>query len=107
MKNIVLNAALLCLLGCTSTGSSTRSEGAMKVDGATKESTDRSLKEMMNSLPNRNRCLLQAAVMRIQMGDPELNKENNLGLKLKNMTSEQVVTLSQEYPEKIVALCRD
>jgi hypothetical protein len=79
----------------------------MKIDGTTEESTDRSLKEMMNSLSNRNKCLLLAAVMRIQMGDPELNKENNLGVKLNNMTSEQVITLSHEYPEKIVSLCRD
>lgn len=103
-----LSIILLTLaMGCIAEESNTQITPETKIDGSTKESTNVSLKGMLSALPNKQRCLLQASVMRIRIGDPALLEANKFGETVNGLTASQVMALSEQYPAKVTALCKD
>ena len=89
--------------------------GVMRIDGSSKTATSNSLKQMSESLPNYDRCLLQAAILRIQLGDAGSSKVGNtnqnentdpLGFMIRGMTFQQILELSQRYPDKAGNSCK-
>lgn len=96
--------------GCASSGGVT----VMRIDGSSQQATSNSLKLMSESLSSHERCLLQAAILRIQLGDASMwkagNAEHNeqanpLGSLISGMTFKQIIELSQRYPDKAGNSC--
>lgn len=95
---------MIVLAGCA-----TEQRITMRVDGSSLESTNTSLRQMSESLSAQDRCKLQAAILRIQLGDAGTWKAGSaeqkaqsdpLGTMLNGMSFQQIVDLSQRYPDK-------
>lgn len=108
---LVLIIAILALSACATTPKS-----QVRIEGTTEESTTTSLQSMYASLGNRDKCLLQSAILRIQVGDKEqqevLTKDKSaqatpLGPKINGLSYEEIIALSQKYPDKVLSLCRN
>jgi len=88
----------------------------LRIDGATQETTTASIQAMYAAHGNRETCLLQTAILRIQIGDKaeQVAKTGDknaaptpLGPKIDGMTYKEVIKFSKKYPEKVKGLCRD
>lgn len=95
--------------GCVSTGA------VRRIDGSSQETTNKSLQQLSDSLPSHDRCLLQAAILRIQLGDSDTwkagdterkEKTNPLGSMIDGMTFQNILDLSQRYPDKAGNPCK-
>lgn len=100
---------MIALAGCA-----TEQRISMRVDGSSQETTNTSLKQMSESLPPQDRCRLQAAILRIQIGDASAWKAGNsesqektdpLGTMLNGMSFQQIIDLSRRYPDKAGSSC--
>ena len=107
-SGLFIVGVMIILAGCA-TG-----KGVMRVDGSSQESTNASLKLMSESLSVQDRCRLQAAILRIQIGDASAWKAGNteakeksdpLGTMLDKMSFQQIIELSQQYPDKAGSTC--
>lgn len=105
-------AVILSISGCASRGGNS---DVMRIDGSSQTSTNQSLQKMAEAQPNYERCLLQAAILRIQLGDASMwkagnaeqnEKANPLGLLINGMTYPQIIELSQRYPDKAGNSCK-
>lgn len=110
MKLATLMVGVMLTLAACATG-----KGVMRVDGSSQETTNSSLKQMAESLSAQDRCRLQAAILRIQIGDASTWKAGNteskekpdpLGTMLNGMSFQQVLDLSQRYPDKAGNPCK-
>jgi hypothetical protein len=112
----LVTAAMIVLLtmlgGCASTSVH---KDEKRIDGSSRTATSNSLKQLSESLPGYERCLLQAAILRIQLGDADTAKivnaspnENNdpLGAMINGMSYRQILDLSQRYPDKAGHSCK-
>ncbi len=102
-----MKKTLLMILAMAITACATTHSPPPTIDGSSKESTEASLQQMMASLSNKEHCLLQAAVIRIRLGNPILNAGNKFGEALNGLTSKQIMMLSEQYPPKVIPLCKD
>lgn len=108
-------AALFVGVMLTLAGCATEQRVTLRVDGSSQEATNSSLKQMAESLSAQDRCRLQAAILRIQIGDASTWKAGNaeqkeksdpLGTMLNGMSFQQVIDLSQRYPDKAGTPCK-
>jgi hypothetical protein len=117
MKLGALVAAAMIILATILGGCASNSvnEDVKRIDGSSRTATSNSLKQMSGSLPNYERCLLQAAILRIQLGDADSarvvngNQNENtdpLGTMINGMTFQQILDLSQRYPDKAGHSCK-
>jgi hypothetical protein len=86
------------------------------LDGSSKDSFDRSLQAMRQTLSNKENCLLSAAFVRIQVAEKNrLVKETGdqeavpgpLEAKLDGFTYKQVLKLASKQNAPVMAMCRD
>lgn len=112
MKAAVLLSSVILVLSACATGPQSK----VRIDGTSDASTTASLKAMYADLGNRDICLLQTAIVRIQIGDQAQQeaatgddnaKATPLGPKINGMTYDEIISLSQKYPDKVQAMCRD
>jgi hypothetical protein len=117
MKLGALVAAAMIILATILGGCASNSvnEGVKRIDGSSRTATSNSLKQMSGALPNYERCLLQAAILRIQLGDADSAKAVNgnqnentdpLGTMINGMTYQQILDLSQRYPDTAGHSCK-
>lgn len=87
----------------------------MRIDGSSQEKTNKSLKQMSESLSPYDLCRLKAAILRIQIGDTSSWKASNndqqdnsdpLGAIINGMSFTQIIDLSQRYPDKVGSSCQ-
>jgi len=113
MKIITILITTFILYGCF--GSNT-TKSQTRVNGATEETTIRTIKKIYSEQGNKNTCLLQAAIMRIQIGDraQQIKKTGNkdavstpLGPKIHGMNYDEIINYSKNYPNAVTPLCRD
>lgn len=87
----------------------------MRIDGSSQENTNKSLKQMSETLTPYDLCRLKAAILRIQLGDTSSWKAGNnnqqensdpLGSIINGMTFPQIIDLSQRYPDKVGSSCQ-
>jgi hypothetical protein len=105
----------VCALLSLSFAPASLAKEALRVDGATQETTDASLGEMSRNYGNRERCLFHVAIMRIAIGEKENRDKagvpetapSNLGQVLNGKTAKEIVALSKTYPDKITGICRN
>lgn|SRR5512139_705212 len=99
---------MIVLAGCAT------EKRVMRVDGSSQEATNSSLKQMSESLSAYDRCRLQAAVLRIQIGDTsswtagsnaQKSSSDPLGTMLNGMNFQQIIDLSERYPDKAGSTC--
>ncbi len=104
--------SLTTLGGCAS---SVVDGDVKRIDGSSRTATSNSLQQMSESLPNYERCLLKAAILRIQLGDADSAKIVNagqngnsdpLGAMINGMSYRQILDLSQRYPDKAGHSCK-
>jgi len=113
-----LAVLMLVLCGCAFAASDSTGAPAseVRIDGASADSLTASLHAMYAQHGNREKCLLQTAILRIQVGDRDQkiastgNKDavaDPLGPKINGMTYGEVIAFSEKYPAKVQGLCRD
>lgn len=113
MKLVYIFAAFMVTLSACATNPV---KPATRVDGSSEESTTASLQQIYKENERHDVCLLQTAIVRIQVGDKEQqvaatgNKDarpTSLGSKINGMTYSEIIAFSQKYPDKVQGLCRN
>jgi hypothetical protein len=86
-----------------------------RVNGKSDVTTTASLKAIYAQHSDYEICLLQTAIIRIQVGDKAEQeaktgaknaKATPLGAKINGMTYDEIISFSQKYPDKVTGLCR-
>ena len=118
MKRITATCAAV-LLALAAGGVSTvafASNGGTRVDGSTEQSTMTSLQQIMSEHGKKEKCLLQAALINIQIGrqvapssaaDGKGAAPKPLRTVLNGMTYDQIIALARTYPPRVAPVCLD
>jgi hypothetical protein len=118
MLKYIFAVLMLALCGGASAASdnTAASPSEVRIDGSSADTVTASLHAMYAQHGNREKCLLETAILRIQLGDRDQkiastgNKSavpDPLGPKINGMTYGQVIALSEKYSAKVQGLCRD
>ena len=91
-------------------------DSQIRIDGHSQDSTAAGIQAMYAAHDNRDKCLLETAILRIQVGDQAAQAARTgdrhaqatpLGPKINGMTYGQILEFSQKYPDKVKGLCRN
>ena len=91
-------------------------DSQIRIDGHSQDSTAAGIQAMYAAHDDRDKCLLETAILRIQVGDQAAQAARTgdahaqatpLGPKIDGMTYDQILAFSQKYPDKVKGLCRN
>lgn len=89
----------------------------LRVDGSTPETTSTTIHAIYAQHSHREICLLQSALLNIAVG--EKNKRASAGVEgpndqapsigtfINGLDYDEIIAKSRDYPQKVMALCRD